>query len=167
MPWYTEWWFQSLPITNTLDFKIYFLGICTIYRNNQNPLGNNGSFTENEFNKGIIWYWKIQSSELGDTNHSSIISCDFIRVIKKNYSYLKFSFNNFISSIMASVIKLWNQILVYFENAPLFPAWGKYHKKEKLCRMEYFYSTWSLVLTGVCFSYTFDSHWILFQVLRE
>lgn len=66
-----QWQFQPLPNTDILDFKIYFLGICAIYRNNHYPLGNNGSFTENEFNKGIIWYWKIQSSELGDTNTAS------------------------------------------------------------------------------------------------
>lgn len=120
--WYIQWRFQPFLITNILNFKIYFLGICATYGNNHYPLGNNVSFTENEFNKGIIWYWKIQSSELGDTNHNIIGSCDFIRVISLKiyiYSNLKFSFNNVISSVMSSVIKLWNQILgSYFENVP-------------------------------------------------
>lgn len=35
---YTEWWLQPLLITNILNFKIYFLGICAIYRNNHYPL---------------------------------------------------------------------------------------------------------------------------------
>lgn len=115
-------------------------------------MGNNGSFTENEFNKGIIWYWKIQSSELGDTNHNIISSCDCIRVIslKKKYSNLKFSFNNLISSIMSCHKTVKPDLRFLIWKCPFNSQFEiNTTKKKKLCWMEYFYSAWSLVLTGM------------------
>lgn len=64
--------------------------------------------------RAVNWVTQITASSAHVTN----------RVIKKkkNYSNLKFSFNNVISSITSSVTKLRNQKLGYFENAPLLPT---------------------------------------------
>lgn len=60
--WYSDDFSLFQSLTNISDLKIYFLRLCTIYRgNNHYPWGNNGSFTENEFNKGIISYWKYRA----------------------------------------------------------------------------------------------------------
>lgn len=97
--------------------------------------------------RAVNWVTQITASSAHVTNRVIYLKK------KNNYSNLKFSFNNVISSITSCVTKLRNQKLGYFENAPLLPTWDEYHKKEKTLQNGIFL---------LCLKPGFD--WYMFQL---